>query len=264
MNGSGVLFWMLGLLLAGVSLRAGEGPAPFEQASQLYEQGKFTEAAAAYEQLLQSGHRTLPVYFNLGNAWFKAGQPGRSIAAYLHAERLAPRDPNVRFNLGFVRKKVTGTDAHPVPAWRRTLTALTVNEWATLTAGAWWMCFGLLAWQEVQPAWRRALQSYVVTLGVLTLLFGLGLVASSRLVASPLAVVIAREAVVRLGPLDESHIAFRLREGTEVGVTDEKRVGDQQWWLQIRDESGQSGWVKRDQVAVIAGPFGAGSSARPD
>src|SRR5213593_3374221 len=93
-------------------------PAEFEQANKLYEQGKFKEAADVYERLIDRGIEAPGLYFNLGNAWYKAGQNGRAVAAYLRAERLAPRDPAIRFNLDFVRRKVTG-QAASVPFWQR-------------------------------------------------------------------------------------------------------------------------------------------------
>src|SRR5262245_10878323 len=93
-------FLLLGL--TGSMAFSAESPAAaFEQANRLYEQGKFAEAAAAYEQLIHSGHRSAALFYNLGNAWFKAGQQGRAIAAYRQAEKWNPRDPNLNFNLQF-------------------------------------------------------------------------------------------------------------------------------------------------------------------
>ena len=67
----------------------------FDSANKLYEQGKFSDAAAAYEKLLHSGQASTALYFNLGNAYFKAGQIGRAIAAYDQAEQFTPRDPDL-------------------------------------------------------------------------------------------------------------------------------------------------------------------------
>ena len=51
--------------------------------------------------LIQAGSISTPIYFNLGNAWFKAGEAGRAILAFRQAEKLSPRDPDVRANLQF-------------------------------------------------------------------------------------------------------------------------------------------------------------------
>src|SRR5580765_1961801 len=97
-HGKMVVWILLALTLFGLSnapLRAENLATAFDQANRLYEQGKYAMAATAYEKLLQSEPASPALYFNLGNAWFKAGQSGRAIAAYRQAEMLAPRDPNL-------------------------------------------------------------------------------------------------------------------------------------------------------------------------
>src|SRR5206468_2741332 len=113
--------------------------------------GKFKEAIPAYEHLIDSSVQSPTIYFNLGNAWYKVGQPGRAVAAYLRAERLAPRDPSVRFNLDFVRRQVSPQRA-AVPFWQRTLRRLSLNEWAMGASAALWVWLLLLAAREFRSA----------------------------------------------------------------------------------------------------------------
>jgi hypothetical protein len=228
----------------------------FDQANRLYEQGKYAAAAATYEKLLQSEPNSAALYFNLGNAWFKAGQSGRAIAAYRQAERLAPRDPNLRFNLSFVRKKVSGSDAAPPESWQHWLATLTLNEWTTLGTGAFWLWFLLLALRELRPGLRKSLSGYTATAGLAAALLA-GCLATALYEHSSLkeAVVVATNAVVRYGPLEESQVYYQLRDGSEVTVLDEKdlTVGDKkQSWLQVQDATRRVGWVQRDQVILLA------------
>jgi len=147
------------LCLFALSLQAASPNADFEQANKLYEQGKFKEAARAYEALADRGIESPTIYFNLGNAWYKAGQNGRAIAAYLHAERLAPRDPNIRFNLGFVRNKVNDGKTGTGTILQRALRHFSLNEWTLATASALWLWLLLLAAGEFRPAWRVSLHT---------------------------------------------------------------------------------------------------------
>ncbi len=71
----------------------------FDAANKLYEEGKYADAANAYDKLLTNGTVSEAIYFNRGNAWFKAGQVGRAIASYRQARLLAPRDSALRANL---------------------------------------------------------------------------------------------------------------------------------------------------------------------
>ena len=230
--------------------------ASFDQANKLYEQGKYAAAATAYEKLLQSESSSAALYFNLGNAWYKAGQSGRAVAAYRQAERLAPRDPNLRFNLNFVRKKVSGSDAAPPESWQHRLATLTLNEWTALAMAAFWLWFLLLALRELRPVLRKNLSGYTATAGLAAILL-MGCLVTVLYEHSNVkeAVVVATNAVVRYGPLEESQVYYQLRDGSEVTVLDEKdlTVGDKkQSWLQVQDATRRVGWVQRDQVILLA------------
>ncbi len=53
---------------------------------------EFVKVAAMYQELLEPPNRFISgeVYYDLGNAWMRAKQPGRAIAAYRQAERYLP------------------------------------------------------------------------------------------------------------------------------------------------------------------------------
>lgn len=240
--------FLLFFVLSAITACAADFGAAFEQANKLYEQGKYDEAAAAYQALLQQGAVSPVVYFNLGNAWFKAGQTGRAIAAYRHAERLAPRDPNVRFNLQFARKKVTGSDVRADANWLRNLT---LNEWTWIAVAAYWIFFLLLAIGELRPTWRASLRGASILAGLAFLIAG-GLFIAAYRAPTMSAVVVSPNAVVRYGPLDESQVFYQLRDGSELTVLDEKRSGEHQIWLQVRDASRRVGWLKQQEVVVIS------------
>src|ERR1700684_3279079 len=84
------------LLLKIAGARADDAGNSFDSANKLYEQGKYPAAAAAYDKLLAGGNVSEALYFNLGNAEFKMNQVGRAIASYRQAQRLAPRDAELR------------------------------------------------------------------------------------------------------------------------------------------------------------------------
>ena len=227
----------------------------FDQANRLYEQAQYGRAAAAYDKLRTTEPPSPALYFNLGNAWFKAGQTGRAIAAYREAERLTPRDPNVRFNLNFARKKVSGAEPSPRAPWQQWLATLTLNEWTALAMGAFWIWFFLLALREARPGLRKILSGYTATAGVAAIALAgtLGLVMYEQFRLKE-AVVIATNAIVRYGPVEDSKVFYQLRDGSEVTVLDEKELnfGDKkQSWLQVEDATRRIGWVQRDQVMLL-------------
>jgi tetratricopeptide (TPR) repeat protein len=237
----GAIFFILALC----QLHA-EGPAAlFEAANKLYEQGKYPEAAAEYQKLLAAGQGSVAVFFNLGNAYFKSGQIGRAVLAYHQAQRITPRDPDLRANLQFARNQSQGPAA-PASRWFSWLENLTLNEWTLLASAAIWLFLLLLSVLQWRPAWKAPLRGYVVGVGLALLITGAGL--SARIYhdrSTRTAVVVIKEAQVRQGPFEESNSAFTAHDGAELDVLDQKDE-----WLQVSAGPRRVGWIRRDQAVI--------------
>ena len=89
----------------GLATAAGEADL-LQQANQLYSEGEYRQAADAYEQLLQEQGVAPELYYNLGNAYFKAGEVALSILNYERALRLNPRFDDARYNLQLAQERV--------------------------------------------------------------------------------------------------------------------------------------------------------------
>lgn len=241
---AGLAMLLLALFAAGA--RADDpAAAAFEAANKLYEEGRFAEAAAAYQKLAPPGRTSAALCFNLGNACFKAGQLGRALAAYRQAELLTPRDPDLRANLQFARSQVHPPTLTP-GRLQRWLGRLTLNEWTLLAAGAVWLWLLLLAFLQWRPALRPALRHYVRALALLAALLCAGAAFALRAARfTPTAIVIEPEAVVHYGPLAESPAAFSVHDGAELRVLDQKDD-----WLQVSAGPRRTGWLRRGQILL--------------
>jgi tetratricopeptide (TPR) repeat protein len=235
---------MAALLSCGLKIFAADVSTEFDAANKLYGQGKFAEAASAYEKLIQTGAVSPAVYFNLGNAYFKAHELGHAIAAYHRAEQLAPRDPDVRANLQFAQKQVQGPTLSPA-RWQRLFHQLTLNEWTWLTAAAFWISLLLLTVLQIRPKLKPTLRGFVLPGFALTIVFGVCLTASGSYYFTEKAVVVAHEATIRNGPLEESPAMFSVHDGAELEVLDRKND-----WLQVRVGDQRIGWIKNEQVIL--------------
>ena len=220
----------------------------FSAANKRYAEGQFAEAAADYEKILQTGRVSPALYFNYGNAEFKAGNLGRAIAAYRQAAQLAPRDAEVRANLDFARNQVTGPTRRE-SRWANGLGALTLNEWTGLTAILFWLTFALLGVRQLRPALKPALRGLTLGAVIATLLAGAGLGTAATLHFTRQSVVIViPEATARSGPFDEAQRVFTAHNGAELAVLD--RRSD---WLQVTDGAGRIGWLPIKQVEIMPG-----------
>lgn len=239
---------LLLFFLGAMTLCAAPVEDTFRQANKFYEEGKYGQAAAAYEQITQAGAVSPALYFNLGNACLKAGQFGRAICAYRQAEALAPRDPDVRANLQIARTQSNaGNPALPGDRWTRWIGRLTLNEWTAAASVAIAAFFLVLTAREIWPEMKRSGAAAVGGLGLagVVLAVCLGLAVDQRLIDKS-CVIVVPEAVARRGPLTESQSAFTVHDGAELLVLG--RDGD---WLQVTDAANHVGWLARNQAAVI-------------
>jgi tetratricopeptide (TPR) repeat protein len=242
------IFILLFVLVFAGKVFAADVSTEFNAANKLYAEGKFAAAAAAYEKILQSGAVSPALWFNYGNAEYKLGQPGHAIAAYRRAELLAPRDDEVRANLDFVRKQVAGPTLRE-NRWEDWLGVLTLNEWAVLATGAFWLTFILFAVRQIRPAWRSRLRSLTAGVVIATLLSCVGLGAATAIhFTQQTAVVVEPEAIARSGPFTEAQDVFKVHNGVELAVLNRREN-----WLQVSDGAGNIGWLPAKQVEILPG-----------
>ena len=118
--------------------------ATFAAANSAYAAGHFAEAIKGYEALVEGQHWSANVFYDLGNAYFRAGDPGRAILNYERALALNPAQPEAQANLRLVRDQARALEL--APSWPEThLDFLTANQFAILAAVALWGAAFLLA-----------------------------------------------------------------------------------------------------------------------
>ena len=230
------------------NLFAENAPSIFNEANKFYEQGRYSEAANAYEKIVQSGSNSAAVQFNLGNAFLKAGKTGRAIVAYRTAEKISPRDPDLRANLQFARDQVAGGVSNRPLHWTHWTAPLTVNEWTILAATVVSAWFLLLALRQWRAKWNKSFGRSLLVIGVVAGVLMVCLISAVRTELAQSSVVIVPEAVVRRGPFEESLSAFSLRNGAEVTVQDRNAE-----WLKILDGSQRTGWLPQRQLLPVPG-----------
>ena len=239
------------ILLVAAAAGAAENPqAIFFKGNSLYADGRYAEAAAEYERVLGTGVASANVYFNLGNAYLKAGDAGRAVLAYERARRLAPGDPDVRANLAFAR--ADDASGNEPPRWTRVVFPVAAvwssDTLVTVAAAAWWVLFLLLAVRQLLPATRRPAGWAALVAGLVLALAGAS--AAYRLSTVDLrrtAVVVAPTTVaVRFEPTANGTVHFRAKSGTTLRL-----FGEREGWVQVARPDGLRGWVERDAVAEL-------------
>jgi tetratricopeptide (TPR) repeat protein len=236
---------------AGQPARPANPNTAFFSGNTAYQEGRYGDAVKAYEQILASGHESGAIYFNLGNAYFKDGELGKAILNYERAERLLPRDPDVRANLDFARDEA-GTAGDARPLWRRIAFPLagraSSGELALATSALWWLLWISAALALLLRRRRVALARCAWVTGIACLLVAVNLAARLQAVdLSHQAVVTAKgKTPVRFEPSPNGTEHFKVGEGALLYVTD-ARAG----WLQVRRSDGLRGWIPDGTVQAV-------------
>ncbi len=227
----------------------------FDEGNRLYQEGDFAGAIELYERILENGLESGELHYNLGNARFRLGELGPAILHYERARRIMPRDDDVRANLELARS-LTVDQVTPLPGFwlfrvahwwvdllpRPALIAVVTLAWLTAMAAA--ICV-IVARRDSLLVWSRRAGAAA---GVVTLAFGLGLLARELGLGRPdEAVIMAEEAAVHSAPSDDDALLiFTVHEGAKVRV--ERRSAA---WVEIVLEDGKVGWVRSGQLVLI-------------
>ena len=226
-------------------------PDRFKQANDLYRQGRYREAAPAYEALVSEGAISVALFYNLGNSYFKQGQIGKAVLAYERALRLSPHDKEILGNLAyameFVQDKVAGPEPSP---WARRFVYLyeqiTPNLLLASATSLYFLLILVLCFMILRPSARAVMRKWFIVLCVFLAIvlscFGLKMFSERY----SQAIIIAREVEVRYGPSPQETKAFLLHEGTKCAV----REFSGEWAL-IWLPNDQGGWVPRESLEQI-------------
>ena len=227
----------------------------FQEAETAFSKAKsedeFARVAGQYQQLMAHGFVSGVVLYNQGNAWMRAGEAGRAIAAWRQSQRYRPRDPyltaNLQSALTSCRSQASVNPEVGVAGyvffWQNWLSypekfVLTTMLLVSVCAA------GVLGPLVVQ---RRLVRRLTLMIGVL---FVVAAVSSTwdwqRYDQTLRGVVVEGQIEARKGNSESYEAAFTepLREGSEFVVLEERAN-----WLNIRISGLGAAWIP-SRVAV--------------
>ncbi|NQT90850.1 MAG: hypothetical protein HQ558_06310 [Candidatus Omnitrophica bacterium] len=224
----------------------------FFQADSDYGKGDFEEAIAGYEKILTLGLESGPLYYNLGNAYFKYGSLGKAILNYLRAQTLMPEDADLLSNLAYARSKIKGGMISQKRNWFKGIfldmaASLGLDKLTRYTTTLYFIFSGLLILIILAARFRRPL--IYISLPILVLLIlsaSLFAVEFDKILIQKGAVIIAEMADSKFEPFDDATTFFTLREGESVVI-----VATKNGWAKVRRVDGKQGWIPRPSMELL-------------
>ncbi|HSF16039.1 MAG TPA: tetratricopeptide repeat protein [Vicinamibacteria bacterium] len=229
----------------------------FRRAEALYQEQRYDEAVEVYEAMRAQGIEDGALYYNLGNAYFKAGRLGRAVLNYERARELMPGDPDVRANLAFASELVAeSVEPPPLPLiirwavdWYERLRPSTLARILSLSFLVGGAAVTLLLSQRFSGLHMPMLLALGVSVAA-ALAAGASLLAKLDAEATrDDAIVLTENAYVRSGPGEASPRLAEIHEGLKVRVLSEREA-----WFQVELANGLNGWIPSEQVERIRIP----------
>ncbi len=226
----------------------------FETANAAYQKGDYVTAITQYEHILKEGNYSEGLHYNLGNAYFKTNNLGKSILYYEKALLVAPRDADVLYNLTIAKAK-TQDDLDQIGKfflaewWQGVHKSLSASVWGVLTIISLWTGIaGFILWLFGTSRERKK-QGFIGGIALLllsTLLYFLGNSQANFEQNSRTAIVLAKSIELKNGPDAQSTAVIDIHEGLKVELLDQ--IGD---WYKVKLTNGDEGWLPMNSLEEI-------------
>lgn len=219
-----------------------------------YNEADYQKAVELYEQLIAQEYASAELYYNLGNAYFKAGQIAPSILNYERALKLAPNDEDIRFNLKLANMSIKDkVEVIPelffVTWWKNAFTIFSTDGWAWNAVIAFVLALlGFLMFRSVNDEAMKRLLFYTALVALLWA--GFSVYAAEKnyqhIMNDDRAVIFSSTVTAKSAPDQKGKDLFVIHEGLVVTVSDELNG-----WLRIKLTNGDVGWVPEATVVRI-------------
>jgi tetratricopeptide repeat protein len=220
----------------------------------LYQKGNYVQAVKGYEKLLKQGE-SAALYYNLGNCYYRLDNIPHAVLSYERAQRLAPSDEDIRFNLQLAQSKtidnLTPESEMIFVTWYKALVNLfSIDSWAYLSLVCLFISIvALVVYLFVDIEILRKLSKIVLPLFFFFFLINTFFAIQQvyLLDSETHGIIMSPSAVVRKMPDQKSADSFILHEGSKVRIID----NSMSQWTEIKLSDGRQGWIKADNVEAI-------------
>ena len=218
----------------------------FPKANQAYAEGRFGEAAAHYESLVNSGNWNANLFYDLGNAYYRLGDFGQAILNYERALALEPRHPEAEANLQLARDEGRALELRR--DWIERYASFGTEKQYTIAAAIAFWCAVFLAASLVLPRRRSGGRIALIALSLIvgaTSIFAI-ITLENGTRGNALAVITGKQVQARFATADTAKSILLLPAGSEIKILSE-RGG----WIYVALPNDQRGWIPTNSAERV-------------
>lgn len=258
------------LLFIGAAPTLKAAPADYEQA---YKKGDYIQAVELLQRTLAEQGSSSALFYDLGNAYSKAGNPGAAVLNYEKALRLDPGNAAARSNLHYTENMVQlanesevgdrNLDPAPAPlsftdSIRAGISTFSSNAWAVTSVMLFFLFIGCAVLYLFFSG--VALRKVGFFGGGICLVLSLAAycfstLSRSDILAEQTAVLMQSQATLLSSPqADAKPVAMPLSSGTKFKVTGTQKADDGTVWTRLYLNSDYTGWLPASYVEIVRVP----------
>lgn len=225
-----------------------------QEAENAYASEDYQKAIDTYESVLKSEGESAEVLYNLGNAYFKAGQIAPAILNYERALLIKPGDGDIRFNLNLSKQNTIDkiepiSDFFLVKWFNGVQNLFSVETWSTIGIISFCLFISCLILFFLGKWMLMKKIGFYLGLVLLFFIVMSNIFAAKQkqnLLNRTGAIVFAPTVTVKSSPDASGTDLFILHEGTKVNI--KNQLGD---WHEVELEDGNVGWIQKKDIEII-------------
>jgi len=245
-----------------VAFGAGNANSVVAAADSAYMNDDYLNAASLYNDAINKLGPSAERYYNLGNAYYRAGLIGMSIVCYERALRLEPGNQDVRDNLEFVNSRITDrvntNSSFTDDVTFKAISIASPNTWAWLALVSFIIALGgVVLYFCVDAVVLRKVGFFGSGILLIVAIF-LNVVAyktTNKVNGANEAVVVSPSVILSTTPRqpkDRTEEAMLLHEGTKVTIVDSiPGTGEDKMWYDVKVDDSHRAWVSSQAVEKI-------------
>lgn len=228
------------------------------QAVEEYNNSMFNKTIAILEkekdEQLAKGLESSKLYYNLGNAYFRADDIAKARLYYEKALLLNPGDRDTRHNIDYVSTKIEDkilvADNFFLSNWFRAIQNLySSNGWAKgaiISFILFMISLTVFFFGRYMIVKKSAFYAGIVFLVLVICSNIFSFNQKRRIQNRDTAIIMTGSAPIYSSPDTNSKELFILHSGTKITINKEDRS-----WLEIEIDNGSIGWVQREKLEII-------------
>lgn len=235
-----------------------------DSADAAYDRGEYDRAVELYTSALTDEGSSSDLYYNLGNAYYRTGNPAQAILAYERALRINPANGEAKANLQFVNERIVDKQGENGSFLYNTYVAVSAlmssNAWAitaillmilTVAGGFVYAMTSTVIWRKV--GFFGAIITGVCCVAAVVMAFA----ARARAIDDTYAVITAPATTLSTAPhtpRNSSEEAMVLHEGTKVRIL--RSIGLEAdsttlVWHEVQVDNKHRAWINDADIEKI-------------